>query len=164
MGGLLGAIDTAAKGLIVQRMKMNVVSENIANAETTHTVEGGPYRRQRVVVSAENDKQAFNAVLDKAATRLARTNDAHFYGKERIGGDETEVTLAEGDVVEDPSSSYRLVYDPSHPDADEQGYVKMPDIEVINEMVDMMAASRSYEANVSVISSAKKMIQDTLEI
>jgi flagellar basal-body rod protein FlgC len=164
MDGLLGAIKASSQGLSVQRRKMNVVAKNIANAETTETAEGGPYRRERVLVKQTEDKEPFNSLLKKAETNLTRTHQYHRGGGSRKVGSKVEVTGVDAEQVTDPASSFQLVYDPSHPQADEDGYVKMPDIEIINEMVDMMTATRAYEANTVAISSAKKMVNNALDI
>ncbi len=164
MSGILGAIEISSKGLSVQRAKMNAVAENIANAETTETPEGGPYRRKRVVVSEEKLKEPFASYLKKADTHLVRTHRAHRGGKTLPIDSGEEASSVDMKEVEAPKSDYKLVYDPSHPDADDEGYVKMPDIEVINEMVDMMSASRAYEANTLAISAAKGMAKNALDI
>ncbi len=164
MSGLFSSIEISATGLTLQRKKMNVVAQNIANAETTRTDQGGPYRRKRVTVEEAEEKIPFRNMVSQAATSLARTDEKHLAGKLRYKGDEVEVEKTEGTEIEDPSSSFRQVYDPGHPDADADGFVKMPDVEIINEMVDMMAASRAYEANTTAILSAKEMAKNALEI
>lgn len=164
MSGLLGAIELSSQGLSVQRAKMNAVADNIANAETTETAEGGPYRRKRVMVSEVKEKEKFSKVLKRANGLLTQTHAGHRPGALRPPESRNELSGVEGQEVQDPASSYQLVYDPSHPEADENGYVKMPDIEIINEMVDMMAATRAYEANTVAISSSKQMARDALEI
>ena len=164
MSGILSAIEISSKGLSVQRAKMNVVAQNIANAETTETKEGGPYHRQRVVVKEDKVEGSFDTQMRAARVRLAGTHSQHLKGRAVRTGRTTEFSSADMEVVADKDSDFRLVHDPSHPSADENGYVKMPDIEMVNEMVDMMAASRAYEANTVVISSAKKMAKDALDI
>jgi flagellar basal-body rod protein FlgC len=164
MAGILSAIEISSKGLSVQRAKMNVVAQNIANAETTETKEGGPYRRQRVVVKEDKVEGSFDTHMRAARVRLAGTHSRHLKGRALKTGRTTEFSSADMEVVADKDSGYRLIHDPSHPNADENGYVKLPDIEMVNEMVDMMAASRAYEANTVVISSAKKMAKDALDI
>jgi len=164
MGGILNAIEISARGLSAQRSKMNVIAQNMANAETTETAEGGPYRRKRVVISEDKQTQSFSSALNNATTSLARTNSAHRFGRTLNAHNKSEVTSVDFKEVEDPKDSYRLVHDPSHPDADADGFVKMPNVDVITEMVDMMTASRAYEANTSVISAAKKMANDALDI
>ncbi len=164
MADMLNSIDISARGLTVQRQKMNTVAENMANAETTATREGGPYRRKRVLVEAEQVPGGFSGELQRANTKLATTHGSHRQGKVTQIGHRQQLTAADPEVVQDPASSFRLVYDPSHPHADTDGYVKMPDVDIVTEMVDMMLASRAYEANTSAISTAKKMINDALEI
>ncbi|MBD3403587.1 flagellar basal body rod protein FlgC [candidate division GN15 bacterium] len=164
MASILTAFDIASRGLSVQRSKMNVTAQNLANAETTETAEGGPYRRKRVLVSEDTFKDTFHNALQRPDTKLARTNPGHRPGHTLKTGSTVELSAAEGQEVQAPKDSYRLVYDPSHPQADEEGFVKMPDIEIINEMVDMMMASRAYEANTVSISTAKKMAKDALDI
>ena len=102
--------------------------------------------------------------MASARSRLVRTDVRHLSGKSRVFSGEVKVSKVDGHEVEDPASGYRLVHDPGHPDADEQGFVKMPDVEIVNEMVDMLAASRAYEANTMAISSAKDMAKDALDI
>ncbi|MBN1212263.1 MAG: flagellar basal body rod protein FlgC [candidate division Zixibacteria bacterium] len=163
MSGILNAIGISSKGLSVQRAKMNVVAQNIANAETAETPEGGPYRRKRVTVQEEKVSD-FKSLLRQADTHVARTHPNHRPGRQHILNEEVNSSSVAMTEIEDPESSFKLVYDPSHPEANEEGYVRMPDIEIINEMVDMMAATRAYEANTVAISSAKTMAKDALEI
>ena len=164
MGSVLTSFDISARGLSIQRAKMDVTAQNLANAETTETPEGGPYRRKRVLVKEETFKDSFDNALKRPDTIMTRTNPGHRRGHVLRTGNEIQLSTAEMEEVRDPASSYRLVYDPSHPDADEEGFVKMPDIEIVNEMVDMMSASRAYEANTVAISATKKMAKDALDI
>lgn len=164
MSGILNAIELSAQGLSIQRSKMNTVAKNIANAETTETREGGPYRRQRVVVAQDKVRGNFATQLQKAGLSLSRTDRKHLPVRSLTSKGDSELSTAKMKVVDDPESSFKLVYDPSHPDADDQGYVKYPDIEIVNEMVDMMAASRAYEANTVAISTAKKIAEQSLDI
>lgn len=164
MSGLLNAIEVSSKGLSIQRAKMNATAENIANAETTKTETGGPYRRQRVLVTEDSVKGSFGSHLRQAGARLARTNGKHLGGGTRIQTDQQELPSVDMEVINDGPNSYKLVHDPGNPQADEEGYVKYPDIEIVNEMVDMMSASRAYEANTVAISTAKKMAETALDI
>ena len=164
MSGLFSSIDVSASGMTMQRRKMDVVAENIANAETTRTKDGGPYRRKRVVVSEAKEDIPFKTVMSQARTRLTRTDSKHIGGISRYSTDGIEISEADSKEIVDPASSFRLVHDPDHPDADADGFVKMPDIEIVNEMVDMMAASRGYEANTMAIASAKEMARNALDI
>jgi len=164
MAGILNSIEISAGGLSVQRTKMNTIAQNIANAETTETKEGGPYRRQRVVVSENKEKVNFNAYMQEAGSKLARTDSRHIQGTIRVNNNTSEVANAECKIVTAPKDSFKLIYDPTHPQADASGYVKVPDVEIINEMVDMMAASRAYEANTVAISASKNMAKQALDI
>ncbi len=164
MAGITDALKISSHGLSVQRKKMNAAAENIANTETTRTQEGGPYRRKRVLVSQEKLQGSFSSLVREAGIRLARTNEQHLTGKQHLVHRSVELPGVAGEEVQASASSYQLVHDPSHPDADQDGYVKMPDIEVVTEMVDMMAASRAYEANTVAIAAVKKMAKDALEI
>lgn len=164
MGGILNAIEISSQGLSAQRARMNVIAQNIANAETVETPEGGPYRRKQVTFEEDRNRVSFSSVLKRANSRLARTNDKHISGCTRIGRTKEEQSSVAHEMSEDKIDPFKLVYDPSHPAADEEGYVQMPNVEIINEMVDMMTASRAYEANTSVISAAKGMAENALEI
>jgi flagellar basal-body rod protein FlgC len=164
MAGILNAIETSSQGLSIQRARMNTVARNIANAETTRTEEGGPYRRRRVQVQEQAVKGGFRNMIKRAGARLAKTNDRHLPAHGERLRSNVELASVDHEETIDAASHYKLVHDPSHPDADSEGYVKMPDIEIVTEMVDMMAATRAYEANTVAISAAKKMAEDALEI
>jgi len=162
--GLFSSIRLSASGMRGQRAKMDVVSRNLANAETTKTAEGTPYRRQRVVFEEVlGDKLRHSVGGSGSAIALARTNPGHLAPSRmtdqgQSGGIESSVRVAPD------SSDFRVVYDPGHPDADEGGYVLMPNVNPISEMVDMITASRAYEANVSAVQTAKNMFSAALKI
>ncbi|MCP4683880.1 MAG: flagellar basal body rod protein FlgC [bacterium] len=164
MGGIINAIEISSRGLSAQRSKMNAIAQNMANAETTETAEGGPYRRKQVIISEDTNTRSFSNVLGKASTNLARTHSGHRTGNSLSAQNKTESTSVDHREIEDSMDNFRLVHDPNHPNADEDGFVKMPNIDVITEMVDMMTASRAYEANTAVISAAKKMANDAMDI
>ena len=164
MSGVLGVIDVLSRGLSVQRSKMNAVAENMANVETVETPDGGPYRRKRVIVTEEKTQGAFNTVLKRENSRLARTHSGHRRGHTIQTGRKSDVTSVSAREVQDTDSSFKLIHDPTHPKADAEGYVQMPNIDIIEEMVDMMAASRAYEANTVAVSAAKRMVKDALDI
>lgn len=134
--------DIAASGLRAQSTRLNTISSNLANSETTSTPEGGPYKKKSVVLQTEN--MPFQRHLDRSLSQHAQG---------------VKVTR----IVEDESPP-QLVYDPSHPDAREDGYVAMPNVSVIKEMVDMMSTTTSYEANTTTIKSAKRMALNALKI
>jgi flagellar basal-body rod protein FlgC len=140
---LFDAIDTAASGLSAERMRMDVTAENLANAQTTKGADGQPYRRK--VVTLEQAGGGFGASLHGA---LKGAGGAGV----RVSGISVDAT---------PN---RLVYDPGHPDADARGYVSMPNVQPVTEMVDLISASRGYEANVTVMQTAKQMFAKTLDI
>ena len=139
------AMNISSSGLSAQRLRMNVLSANLANANTTRTPEGGPYKRQDVVFSAMPEgNNPFESLLDQDyGTQLKKVN----------------VTQIHQDTREP-----RRVHDPSHPDADKDGFVEMPNIQVMSEMVNMITATRSFEANTTALNAAKSMAMKALEI
>jgi flagellar basal-body rod protein FlgC len=144
---ITNGFDISASALTAQRLRMDVISSNIANAETTRAkfVNGRyePYKRKMVVMEPMN---SFSDILN---------------GK--LSGGDNSLGVKATKIVED-SSPFKLVYNPSHPDADENGYVKMPNVDPLKEMVDMISASRSYEANVTALNATKGMFVKALEI
>ncbi len=134
------AFNVSASALSAQRVRMNTISSNLANVNSTQTPEGGPYRRKDVVFAAAPYTETFQESL-----------------KDKVN----EVNVEE--IVED-QRPFRTVYDPYHPNADAKGYVHYPNVNVIEEMVNMLSASRSYEANVNVIKATKNMANKALEI
>ena len=140
---IFGAIDVAASGMTAERLRLDVISNNIANVNTTRTADGGPYRRQFVVFEPrQGDASSFSQVMS---------------GQLQLNG-----VRVSG--IRKDDSPLRMVYEPGHPDADAQGYVRMPNINIVTEMVDMMTASRAYEANVTSVNVAKSMMLKALEI
>ncbi len=164
MSGLINSIDVSASGLTIQRRKMDAVAQNIANVETTKTEDGGPYRRKRIMVEEAKENVPFKTLLNQANTKLARTNPAHMTGSTRGMKSDVEISKVDAEEVQAPADDYKLIYDPDHPDADADGFVKMPDIELINEMVDMMTSSRAYKANTTAILAAKEMAKNAMDI
>jgi flagellar basal-body rod protein FlgC len=130
-----GVFKVSASALAAQRQRMNIIASNMANAHSTKTEEGGPYRRRDAVFSAE------------------------LMGASAEGLEGVKVV----DVVKDPTPP-KMVYDPGHPDADKNGFVAMPNVNVIEEMVNMMMASRAYEASVSAFTMSKSMLMKTLDL
>ncbi|AKX93518.1 flagellar basal-body rod protein FlgC [Moorella thermoacetica] len=141
---LLPALAISASGLTAERLRLDIIANNLANINTTRTPRGGPYRRE-VPVFAERLQEAMGQLPGRPSSRAP--------------GAGVEVAA----IVED-NSPPRLVYDPSHPDADANDYVHLPNINIVNEMVDMITASRAYEANVTVLNAAKAMTLKALEI
>jgi len=157
---LFGMMDASGQAMQSERVRAEVVAANMANAETTRTAAGGPYRRQHVVFAADAGDTRF---LDSIAG-IARGSISTFSRGAAPPGD---VAVAPGvhiaQVVEDPSPPLRR-YDPGHPDAGSDGYVEYPDINPIAEMVDLMGATRAYGLNSSAVQAEKGMISSALEI
>lgn len=142
MEPIFASMEISASALAAQRVRMNVIAENLANAEVTRTASGGPYRRKEVVFGA-HDPSPFE--------RLLNVSDGASGGVEVMG------------IVESQARPIQ-VYNPAHPDADANGYVAMPNISPVMEMVDLISASRAYEANITAIQTAKSMAAKALEI
>lgn len=143
------SFDISASALTAQRLRMDVVSSNIANAETTRAKvvngEAVPYRRKEVVLST--NKPSFADTLDSA-----------------MNGSRNGINGVKASAIQEDPEPFKLVYNPTHPDADKDGYVKMPNVDNLKEMVDMISASRSYEANVTALNASKAMITKALQI
>jgi flagellar basal-body rod protein FlgC len=158
-------MNISAEGLSVQRTRMNVVSENLANIDTTRTEDGTPYRRQIVQIErGRKDEPRFIEVFQKNRLEMNQTQDKHFPAKPfKDFAEDPKFGVHVADVVKDPSA-FKLIYDPSHPDANYDGYVEMPNINPVQEMIDLITASRSYEANVTALNSSKEMVRSALRI
>ena len=143
--GFLDSINISASGMTAERLRMDVISKNISNANTTRTSNGTPYRRQVVIFEEADISQPFSSFLSKAQNNLNKSG------------------VRVSSILED-KSEYKLVYNPGHPDADEKGYIKMPNVDIMVEMVNMISATRAYEANVTSINSTKNMIMKALDI
>lgn len=162
INGLFSSMKISATGLGAQRRRMNIIAENLANTNTTRTEEGGPYKRRIVrFFEAVKSSTAHTSVGSNEIT-LASTQQGHIRSDMEVPFS-SRYSGVRMDSVKDNSEPER-VYDPNHPDADEFGYVAMPKIDVIVEMVEMISASRSYEANIQAISAAKDMARKALEI
>lgn len=140
---LFGLFSVSASGMEAQRIRTQLLVENIANAETTRTPEGGPYRRKDAVFTSQSTDAPFSSLLDQQMNTM------------------TGVSVREV-VVDDTAPERRFL--PGHPDADKDGYVSMPKLNSAEEMVDLMGASRNYQANVAAISAVKDMIQRSIDL
>jgi flagellar basal-body rod protein FlgC len=138
------AIHASSSGLSAQRLRMNLISGNLANVSTTRTREGGPYRRKEAIFAARPLDESFQKILSDRQNK--------------------QLSMVQVDQVIEDSNPPVMKYDPQHPDADEKGYVAMPNINVMEEMVNMISATRGYEANVSALKAAKDMASIALEI
>lgn len=139
------SINVSATGLTAERLRMDLISENIANANVTRTASGTPYRRKVAVFRAQ-EADSFQQMLEVAKGARGLGNGVEVAG-----------------IVED-QSPFKKEYNPNHPDADEEGYVSLPNVEVVNEMINMISASRAYEANITAVNTNKAMAMKALEI
>lgn len=142
--GMFDAINISSSALTAEKTRIDIISKNIANANTTRATNGMPYRRQ-VVVFKESRENSFEDYLNGFNSRF--------------NGNGVEID----DIVED-ESPFKMKYEPGHPDADENGYVMMPNVDVVIEMVDLIDAQRAYEANITAINTTKSMMMNALEI
>lgn len=140
MGNFLAASDISASGLAAERLRMEVIASNVANAHTTRTAEGGPYQRQQVVLAP-----SFGGLLQGTLASQS-------------------LSAVEVAAVEPDASPFPQVFDPGHPDADAQGFVTMPNIRIANEMVDMITATRAYEANLQALRNLRAMVQNSIAL
>jgi len=160
---LFAGLNISSLGLSVQRRRMNSIAENLANAETTRTEKGGPYKRKIVQLNARST-QTFGSAFQQASVPLSTTQSGHVAGVDfGTRGEPGTAGSIDANETTDPAPP-RMVYDPGNPDADANGYVAMPNVNVVTEMVNMISASRSFEANVVAITAAKNMAKDSLEI
>jgi len=140
----MSAIDVGASALKAERTHLNVISMNLANAKTTKTVDGGPYRRKEVIFKETEVESPFSKAMNAALDQ--------------------EVKGVRVEAIQNDRRPLKQVYEPGHPDANEEGYVSYPDINVVEEMTNMLQAMRAYEANVSTITTSKAMFTKALEI
>ena len=143
----LSSMNVVGSGLTAQQLRLDVISENITNQGTTRTEVGGPYRRKMVVLQSQDGQTTFEQALARAR------------GEETTRGGGVQVT----EIAEDPSD-FKLVYDPTNPDANADGYVEMPNVDLVKEIADAMAASQAYSANVTAFNVLKQVASKGLEI
>lgn len=164
IGGHIPGFNISAKGLSVQRKRMNLIAENIANAESTRMPDGKPYTRKFMVINKIGDSDPSKLNISTGNMPLRTTNGTHIpmpqITMETSAQSENDLSY---EIIEDPKEGEK-VFMPSHPDADENGYVLMSNVNVVEEMVEMIAASRSYEANLTALNSTKEIAKDSLEI
>lgn len=195
---MFSTLDISASGLSAQRARMNVIAQNIANAGTTHTENGEPYRRQEVLLEPVNPNGPVTGALPgtpggglapvtggvgtgvagpglvggpAGATPLVTDREreaalgaANPAPAAALAAPETVVGGVKVAAIQGDTSDFPRVFDPSHPDADEEGYVAQPNVNMVNEMVDMMLAARAYEANLAVMNASKDLLMRTLSI
>lgn len=144
--GFMSSLDISSSALTAQRMRMDVISENLANINTTRGADGQPYRRRYVTMQA---KDSFSGYMNDAMSSDTRTTST---GGVRV------------DSILEDTAPFTLDYNPDHPDADENGYVNMPNVDLTREIVDLMSATRTYEANITAINATKNMAMQALNI
>ena len=140
----MSSMTTSATGMTAQQLRTDLISQNLANVNTTRDENGDPYKR-KIAVFAEKTNNSFGSVLSSALG---------------LKGKGVKVSM----IAEDNDTDMKMVYDPSHPDADENGYVTYPNVDTVTEMTNMIDATRSYEANVTAFNASKQMLLKTLEI
>jgi flagellar basal-body rod protein FlgC len=145
---MFGGLEISASGLTAQRMRMDVTSENLANAQTTKGADGQPYRRKEVVLQEIPSGGGFGAQLSSAMG---------------VGSSGAAGGVEVSQIATDPTPG-KKTYDPGNPDADKQGYVEMPNVDTVTEMVDLIDSSRAYDANVTAMSATKQMFAKTLDL
>ena len=141
------SLNTSTSALTAQSLRMDIISENLANIDTTRTANGGPYQRKAVIFKEATTPNSFSSVLNNVMGGTSYTSSGVVVDR----------------IVEDNSEG-AIEYDPTHPDADENGYVMKPNVNVVEEMVNMISANRAYEANITAVNTTKSMIEKTLEI
>lgn len=163
---LFTGLNISASGLRAMRLKQNLIASNIANAETTRTPEGGPYKRQMAILQADAREIEPRLVIGDPSMVGRTTNGRHLaipsdlfeIQNDRVGSGVQVQRIAQDETPP------RLVFDPSHPDANSEGYVAYPNVNVVQEMVDLISTTRAYEANTTAMGSAKAMLTKALEI
>lgn len=166
IGNNLPGFRISAKGLSIQRKKMNLIAENIANAENIRTSDGQAYQRKYMVVSSNSSlsQTISNNNIGGNMMKLRTSNAEHFsapvfqHSISRSSNDNLNFEILKDDKVGE------IIFMPNHPDADEKGYVQMSNVSIVEEMVEMIAATRSYEANLTALEASKEMAKDSLRI
>lgn len=163
LGSLFG-FGISSRGMSIQRKKMELIAQNIANADTIRTENGEPYQRKFLSVKEESNSFAAKLAAEGQILKLNTTDKNHFSAAntKTISLPQVQDNIEIKEVADEKPGE--ILYMPDHPDADQNGYVQMSNVNIINEMVDMIAATRSYEANLTALNSSKQMVKDSLEI
>lgn len=168
--GMFTAFNINASGMTAERYRMDVISENVANANTTRTADGTPYRRKVVSFAEKNVQATFGHVLGQqvhvhsTSGTNANMTHTHKYAHTHTRQGYTGTGVKVNGVYQDYATEMNMVYDPSHPDADENGYVTYPNVNIITEMTNMIDASRAYEANSTAFNASKSIAMKGLEL
>ena len=149
----MNTMSIIGSGLTAQQLRLDIISENVTNASTTRTENGGgTYRRKMVRSESNTGAESFQAAMARAAKGQPVTRNGRMMGGVKVTN-----------IAEDPSD-FKLVYDPTHPDADEEGYVSLPNVDMVKEITDAMAASQAYSSNVTVFNTLKTVVQRGLDM
>ena len=162
MSNFLSSFDISGYGLSAQRTRVDVISSNIANAQTTRTEEGGPYRRKQVIFKAVNFNDAINSAINDQTSSL-KYEDPLNEGQAGRKVNPARMTVRVDKISRDDSKP-KMKFDPTSPDADAKGYVAYPNINPVVEMADLVEATRSYQANVAAFESAKNMATSAISL
>ena len=160
---VFNGLNISALGLSAQRKRMNAIASNLANAETNKTDKGGPYRRKIVEMTARTVR-TFTSSMSDAGLKLSMTSEGHLEANPTGFTSSQEVAGGVDSKEVEDTAPPKVMYDPDNPQADANGYVTMPNVNVVTEMVNMISASRAFEANVTAVNAAKTMAKDSLEI
>jgi flagellar basal-body rod protein FlgC len=161
---LFSALHISSSGLTTERQKMTVISENIANASTTKTANGDPYRRKIVTAAEGMPGKKFQEVLQDSELRLSETQAKHIPGEPFKYKKPEGLSGVHVDGVHQDQSPFKMIFDPHHPDADEKGYVAMPNVNIVQEMTNLINVSRSFEANTTAFTSSKEMLRKAIKL
>lgn len=164
INSLFPGFAISAKGLSIQRKRMNLIAENIANADVTRTADGQPYKRKFLTVTSKENSFDNNLMIEGNNLKLNVTNGSHISnpGNPPMESGTGQYTMEFNETADQTPGE--VVYMPGNPNADSDGYVQESNVNIVNEMVDMISASRSYEANLTALNSSKQMVKDSLEI
>lgn len=161
---IVSAFDISAMGMRVQRKKMDAIASNLANVETTRTQSGEPYRRKVLTIEGGKNFRTFQQMLSRANSKLRQTDSRHMTMNKSVEILGKAGVPVRAEIVDVQGNAFRSEYNPDHPDANEEGYVRIPNINLVTEMVDMIVASRTYEANATALEANKSMAKKALDI
>ena len=156
------SFSISSKGMSIQKQQMNVITENIANTSTTRTEDGTPYKRKYISVEFEKNNLKRAGQFDNLQAGFKSSRSNHIMPNKHTSNSVDEINFTSKELTD--NSEGELVYMPDHPDANDDGYVSMPNVNIVTEMVDMISASRSFEANLTAFNAAKQIAKDSLEI
>ena len=164
IGKIFGVFDISGSGLSAQRKNLEVRAENIANSESIDKETGEPYQSKEIRFAALRKGSGFKNLVANSKLRLLKNSQHHFDGNDNASASTENSVGVEADIYENENQKTKLIYAPTHPNANEEGYIEVADIDAIGEMVQLISAARAYEANATVINAAKDMFKRALDI